>query len=249
MSVFFFYGSATNWWYRACNWIMKHSVQTEHTRMQSQLSRSGRIKWKHLRTALSPGLKGNHVKIKDKRRKSVEDLWLNFVRKMEESRGRKRRVERRPVRGVNVAQWPAAGRGHDDLQGQRSYTGQSGPAQQQQHGKHHSSKAKPQRWLSSCTTSVGQQWYCNTAKLRPCYTTYIYSNCTKPHSAEASSQNRSKYKNYFKVCSWGEIAYGYISVFLNVFKNSKCKFKKQMNQQLFSLHWKAFSLHWKNITL
>lgn len=52
----------------------------------------------------------------------MEDLRLSFVRKMEESRGRKRRVERRPVRGVNVAQRPAAGGGHDDLQGGRGHT-------------------------------------------------------------------------------------------------------------------------------
>lgn len=52
----------------------KHPLQTEHTRMQSQLNKSDRIKWKHLQTALSPRLKENHVEIKDKRRKSVEDL-------------------------------------------------------------------------------------------------------------------------------------------------------------------------------
>lgn len=185
------------------------------------LSRSGRIKWKHLRTALSPGLKGDHVKIKDKRRKSVEDLWLNFVRKMEESRGRKRRVERRPVRGVNVAQWPAAGRGHDDLQGQRSYTGQSGPAQQ--HSKHHSSTAKPQRWRSSCmTVSVGQQWYGRTKAMLH----YIYT-ATKPHSAEASSQNGPK----FQIKSWKillmrwDSLWLHFSHFLTVFNKNKSKFK------------------------
>lgn len=42
----------------------------------------------------------SHVGIKN----SVKDLEMSFVRKMEESRGWKRRVKRRPVRGVNVAQ-------------------------------------------------------------------------------------------------------------------------------------------------
>lgn len=43
---------------------------------------------------------------------------------MEDSSGRKRRVKRRTVGSVNVAQWPPTGGRHDDLQGQMSFVGQ-----------------------------------------------------------------------------------------------------------------------------
>lgn len=48
-------------------------------------------------------------------RKIVRERWLSAVGEMVQSRVRKRRMERRTVGGVNVAQWPAAGGGHDDL--------------------------------------------------------------------------------------------------------------------------------------
>lgn len=73
----------------------KLSLQIEHKSMKIKLNKS---------EPLICFFQKKKVEMKNRRRKSVEDLELSFVRKMEESRGWKRRVERRPVRGVNVTQ-------------------------------------------------------------------------------------------------------------------------------------------------
>lgn len=113
----------------------------------------------------------------------MKDLEVSFVRKMEESRGRKRRVKRRPVGGVNVAQRPAAGGRHDNLQGQRSnsstWTSSKDTDINKRHCKNHDdtaaalkkkkkNTAKPMATTWQQTHSlgnrVGQHRYCSSAK-------------------------------------------------------------------------------------
>lgn len=151
----------------------------------------------------------------------MEDLWLSFGRKMEESRERKRRVERRPVRGVNVAHWPAAGGGHDHLQGQRSYSGQSGPARQHQYRAHQGNKANPQQWWSSCMTTAKDNSVTELQPKHRCFIPHLYTICrlakpipvrwawhnsiTNSHSALCiSSSNYLKHKRRKKI-QWGAL--------------------------------------------
>ena len=109
-TIFFFYSSITNCGYgdRGRNWN------------RTQDCRLSWIKRIHLLITFSPWNKRGG-KTEEKKKRGSMDLWLSFVRKMEESSGGKWRVERGPVRGVNVAEWPAAGRRHEDLREQRSH--------------------------------------------------------------------------------------------------------------------------------